>query len=88
MTVKEIIKWVLQANDYDGLVHDLGECGCEINDLVTCDEPFAECEPALKVECRCGGGCKWHMMTKDAIKIDVVGNLLGFVGIDIKWRDW
>lgn len=86
MTVKEIIKWVLQANGYDGLVHDLGECGCEVDNLICCDENFSNCEPALKTVCFCGDSCEWHMKTKDAIKKDVVSILLAIVGIDVKWR--
>ncbi len=91
MNVKEIIKAYLKENKFDGLVNQDGECACETEDLFPCCEEVGECEAGHKVKCdgiSCGGECNWHMKTEDAIKIDAVANLLGFVGIDIEWRHY
>ena len=66
MTVKEILKEWLTTNGYDGLYSD--ECGCEIDDLVSCgnspslsslNDPFL-CEPGHKTICDCGDH-NWHI---------------------------
>ena len=50
MNIKEIIKVWLQENGYDGLVDQDGECGCEIADLMPCDEPSPYCMAGHKKE--------------------------------------
>jgi hypothetical protein len=48
MNCLEIIKRFLKNNGFDGLVND-GECGCELSDLVPCDDDFSLCLPGYKV---------------------------------------
>lgn len=47
MTVKEILQTWLKDNGYDGLYHP-GDCGCSIEDLITCDDDCSNCEPGYK----------------------------------------
>lgn len=66
MNLIEIVKKHLQDNGYDGLVSDIGECGCFLDNLVPCGEPsnLVDCEPAYKVPgCNefCGEGCEFPM---------------------------
>jgi len=50
MTVKEIVKQWLEANGYDGLCNDIFECGCELNDLMPCQEDVRDdCAAGHKV---------------------------------------
>lgn len=44
----QIIKDYLIANGFGGLQND-AECGCEISDLVPCDNDFSCCTPGYKV---------------------------------------
>lgn len=61
-SVREIVENWLLKNGYDGLADEYGECGCELEDVMPCDEPHAEsCVAGHKVECQCGEGCEWHM---------------------------
>ena len=39
----------LKAHGFDGLAGD--ECGCEISDLMPCDEPMVSCEAGHKRIC-------------------------------------
>ena len=65
MAVRDIIKKWLVDNGYDGLCGE--ECGCLLDDLMTCEEGWAlECEPGYKVPCpgpdKCEYDCKdWHV---------------------------
>ena len=43
--VKEIVQVFLKLNKYDGLYNVDYECGCEINDLMPCDESYSFCTP-------------------------------------------
>ena len=62
MTVKELIKQYAKENGFDGLVHDWGECGCEIDDLCPCElSDLADCAFGYKVPCDCGDGCAFHI---------------------------
>jgi hypothetical protein len=61
MAVKEIVKKYLEDNGFDGLFSDSWECGCEIDDLMPCEEPQQACEPGYKIPCNCGEGCNWHI---------------------------
>lgn len=67
MTVKEIIEKHLKENGFDGLAGD--ECGCLLEDLVSCGGPFDNCVPGIKIDCPtcdktlnchyCGEGFDW-----------------------------
>lgn len=47
MNILDAIKYWLTAHGYDGLCNPDQECGCPLDDLVTCGEPsFNECTPA------------------------------------------
>ena len=47
MNVREIVKQHLVEHGYDGLFNE--ECGCELTDLMPCDElSVAKCEPGYK----------------------------------------
>lgn len=48
MTVKEIVKKYLEDNGYDGLYGS--GCGCEISDLMPCNEYVIECQAGYKVK--------------------------------------
>ena len=49
MNLREIVTLWLEASDYDGLAGD--NCGCELDDLMPCDEPNIECQPGYKRKC-------------------------------------
>jgi len=51
MTVIELLKKWLTDKGKDGLVSRDRECGCELSDLVPCDNDFSHCEPGYKVAC-------------------------------------
>lgn len=69
--VIEIVDAYLEANGYDGLVHDSFECACEKGNLAPCSEIENSCQPGYKIPCpgeTCqvdfnkGKGCgDWHM---------------------------
>ena len=60
-------RWLV-GHGYEGLVHPLGFCGCEVADLAPCLKGQAGCEPGYKVPCgstcEAGGECLWHISTK------------------------
>lgn len=64
MEVIEIVKEYLVHNKYDGLVQVDCECGCDLEELASCDGGIVHCEPGYKIECECGGGCNYHITTK------------------------
>lgn len=47
-TAIEIIKQYLIDNDFDGLVNEPIECGCELSDLQPCGFDFSQCKPGYK----------------------------------------
>jgi hypothetical protein len=47
-TVIEIVKAHLTANGFGGLVAPMGDCGCEIDDLVPCTSDCSQCMPGYK----------------------------------------
>ena len=53
--VKELVAHNLRAMGIDGLYSEQGECGCSVDDLMPCDSPCDNCEPAVKVFCPCCG---------------------------------
>jgi len=48
MDIKQIVIKYLQENGFDGLVEKWSECGCEIPDLMPCDNPSTDCVPGYK----------------------------------------
>ena len=48
MDVVKIVKRYLLDNDFEGLCSFMGDCGCEIDDLMPCCGPCAACEPGHK----------------------------------------
>ena len=71
MEIRQITEKWLRANNYDGLVTE--DCGCEVNDLMPCDNYKPDCCAGYKVPCPGGedcpadGDCPWHISTsKDA----------------------
>ncbi len=68
INVKSIIITHLKINNFDGLCNEFSECGCEISDLMPCeDTELHKCKPGHKVpcpgeDCNWGGDCDWHMM--------------------------
>ena len=66
MNVKDIVRQWLNENGYDGLSSE--ECGCELADLMPCDEPNVvlcvaghrgKCNPET---CAADGDCPWHII--------------------------
>ena len=75
MTLRDILTEWLKAHHYDGLYDDEGECGCELSDIMPCDEPGMRCSPGVKVPCdgtleacSLGVNCKWHMVAAEPCK--------------------
>jgi len=69
MNIQEIVKKWLEENGYDGLGSE--DCGCELSDLMPCDEPhISDCAAGYKVpcpgpeDCPADGGCPFHISTK------------------------
>lgn len=58
MNVKTILREYLVAKGYDGLSLDCGVCGCELDDLMGCDEAAENCRPAYRVPCN-ANTCPW-----------------------------
>lgn len=61
MNVREMLEKNLRENGFDGLVHEEGECACEIGELVPCASDFTSCRSGYKVNCACGMGCDFHI---------------------------
>jgi hypothetical protein len=55
MTCEKIIKRFLIDNGYDGLCND--GCGCEIDDLMPCEDPVGDCVAAYAYDIS-GGACE------------------------------
>ena len=66
MTVEEIVKQYLKANNYDGLCGE--ECGCSLDDFMPCEDSCNECEPAHKAKCK---HCGRKVMTPDGKDVEV-----------------
>jgi hypothetical protein len=45
MTIKEIVESWLKEHKYDGLWNE--DCGCQIGDLMPCDEPYVDCQAGV-----------------------------------------
>ena len=66
MTVAEIVREYLEKNDFDGLVEEDAECGCDLDDLAPCGEMRATCEAGHKTDCDpetclADGDCAYHI---------------------------
>ena len=48
MNVREIVKQWLRQQGYDGLYHPSLECGCQVGDLMPCDEACETCRPGYR----------------------------------------
>jgi hypothetical protein len=48
MNVKEIMQVYLWREGYDGLCNQEQECGCIVDNLLTCDSCPGECRPGFK----------------------------------------
>ena len=48
MDVIKIVAKYLLENGFDGLVDNMGECGCEITDLMPCSGQCSDCVPGYK----------------------------------------
>ncbi len=75
MNLREIAKKWLEDNGYDGLSNE--NCGCELSDLMPCDEPQDNCEAGYKVPCPgpelcpADGDCPWHISPKKPERIEI-----------------
>ena len=50
-TVKTIVKDWLIAHGYDGFYSEIGECGCDLDDLMVCEAAGIDlCKPGYKVD--------------------------------------
>ena len=49
--VEEIVKLWLEANGYDGLFNENGECGCTLDDLAPCGQITGDCRAGYKIMC-------------------------------------
>ncbi|KKN02823.1 hypothetical protein LCGC14_1113910 [marine sediment metagenome] len=65
MTVQEIlISWLIEHN-FDGLWNE--DCGCQMSDLMPCENMFSDCQPGYKIDCpggedcAAGGDCDFHI---------------------------
>lgn len=73
VTVHDIIKGYLVANNFDGLFNE-EYCACQLSDLFPCGECFDTCEPGYKTPCDgpyddpdkswCGGDCNFHVSSE------------------------
>ncbi len=61
MNVREMLEKSLRESGFDGLLHEDGECACQIGDLVPCESDFTTCRPGYKVACHCAMGCDFHI---------------------------
>ncbi|MBW1779344.1 MAG: hypothetical protein JRL30_01270 [Deltaproteobacteria bacterium] len=66
-TVYEIVYEYLKANGYDGLYGE--DCGCGLNDIMTCCEDCGNCHAGVKVPCNpeaceADGTCDFHIGPK------------------------
>lgn len=53
MNVREILVEYLESNGFDGLVCS-GECGCDISDLIPCENNQSACEPGYRIPDKTG----------------------------------
>lgn len=63
MDVKSIIKQWLKDNRFDGLLNKNG-CGCELSDLMPCNEDCSACTPGYKQLGREDEECEFYICAK------------------------
>jgi hypothetical protein len=69
--VRRIVAKHLEAFGYDGLYSPRNDCGCELSDLMPCDEEgIGDCEPGVKDDCdpehcMADGECPWHIVPRE-----------------------
>ena len=62
---KEGVREYLKKNGYDGLYNIWGGCACDLRDLFCCGAyDKEECKPGIRVGCKCGNRCKYHIIPK------------------------
>ena len=59
MNIREIVAEWLKANGYDGLAGG-NDCGCDLDDLMPCNEIWEDCVAGHKVPCDCEGDCEMN----------------------------
>jgi hypothetical protein len=64
--LKEIVANYLKDHGFGGLFHYDGECVCDLEDFMPCEEPCPDCQPGYKIACdpeTCseGGDCNYHL---------------------------
>jgi hypothetical protein len=47
-TVKEVVRSFLEDNGYDGLFNSEFDCGCDLEELMPCEDYFSDCECGYK----------------------------------------
>ena len=65
MNVLDIVKAYLEANGYDGLYNEWGECACLVSDLAPCALISTDCAAGMKGPCDCGDH-DWHIVAREA----------------------
>lgn len=48
MNLREIVKQYLMVHQFDGLLNQENECGCDLEDFMRCDELSPFCIPGYK----------------------------------------
>jgi hypothetical protein len=59
-TLLEIVTQYLKEHGYDGLYNTDDECGCSVDNLMSCDGMTIGCQAGWKGPCDCGDH-DWHM---------------------------
>jgi hypothetical protein len=50
VNVKDILSQWLKQNGYDGLISDIGDCTCGVDDIACCGEPLVFCVATKKAK--------------------------------------
>lgn len=85
MDLREIVAEGLKAKGFDGLYDSDAECGCLIENLMSCDEPNVHCEAGYKRPCdgkgeNCDGDCDFHIGPDKAEHIPEAGKMVDSEG--------
>lgn len=49
MNVRMMVLQYLEKNGYTGLYDETGECGCDLDDIMPCEDSCGNCKPGHKV---------------------------------------
>jgi hypothetical protein len=71
VNVREIIIEYLRSNGFDGLYNPNEDCGCQISDLMPCDEGCCNCIPGYKIMVFPGFDFRIVSLRLDSCKDDV-----------------